>query len=251
MPELPKGTVTFLFTDIEGSTALTLSDEYPDALHKHREVLGEVVEREGGVVYGVLGDEVSAVFRTAVEAVAAASFGQRSFAEVDWPGGVNVRVRMGIHTGRPALDEPGEYLGLDVHRTARICSAGHGGQVLISKATYDALGTTVVPSGLSLRDLGKYHLKGLPEPEHLFQLFIAGLRNDFPALRVGPESTPTLQLPGRGRELADSLLKALRALRSRQHSGTEKITRSEPFVNPSTLISDALELRSVPRPRDE
>lgn len=252
MAELPSGTVTFLFTDIEGSTALTLSDEYANALRKHRELLGEAVERAGGIVYGVLGDEVSAVFQTAAGAVAAASSGQRSFAAEAWPGGVNVRVRVGIHTGRPA-GEAGEYLGFDVHRTARICSAGHGGQVLISAVANDALADTL-PAGLSLRDLGKHHLKDLPEPEHLFQLLIAGVRNDFPALRAGAESAPTPQLPGRARELAGSLQRALKALHSGKHSRTlewDKVAPREPTVGPRALVSDAYDLRRMPRPHDK
>jgi class 3 adenylate cyclase len=251
MAELPSGTVTFLFTDIEGSTALTLSEEYPNALRKHRELLGEAVERAGGIVYGLLGDEVSAVFRTAAEAVEAAGFGQRSFVAEAWPGDVNVRVRVGIHTGRTA-GEPGEYLGFDVHRTARICSAGHGGQVLISGVANDALGDSL-PAGLSLRDLGKHHLKDLPEPEHLFQLLIAGVRNDFPALRVGPESPSAPQLPGRARELAGSLQKALRALHSRKQwtPESEKIAPREPTVGARALVSDAYDLRRLPRPRDK
>jgi class 3 adenylate cyclase len=252
MAELPSGTVTFLFTDIEGSTALTLSDEYPNALRKHRELLGEAVEHAGGIVYGVLGDEVSAVFRTAAEAVAAASFGQRSFAAEAWPGGVNLRVRVGIHTGRTA-GEPGEYLGFDVHRTARICSAGHGGQVLISGVANDALSDTL-PAGVGVRDLGKHNLKDLPEPEHLFQLLIAGVRNDFPALRAGAESLPAPQPPGRTRELAGSLQKALRALHSRKHSRTlewDKVAPREPTVSPQALVHDAYERRRLPRPGDE
>jgi class 3 adenylate cyclase len=233
MSELQKGTVTFLFTDIEGSTALTLGDGYPGLLLEHRRLLAEAVERSGGIVYGAHGDEVSAVFGTAAEAVAAASAGQRSFAAAVWPDGVSVRVRMGIHTGR-AVGPEGEYLGLDVHRTARICAAGHGGQVLISEATYDALGGVVL-AGLSFRDLGRHDLKGLPEPEHVFQLFIVGLRNDFPALRVSAETPPTPELPGRSRELAGSLRRSLRALRARRDErilAPDRVALSEPTISP-------------------
>jgi class 3 adenylate cyclase len=137
VPERSRETVTFFFTDIEGSTRLlqTLGDEYPDAVHEHRRLLSTAVEQAGGLVYAALGDEVSAVFATCPEAVAAAIFAQRSFAQAAWPAGINLRVRVAIHVGRPA-GEPGEYLGLDVHRTARICSAGHGGQVLMSAAAH-------------------------------------------------------------------------------------------------------------------
>jgi class 3 adenylate cyclase len=214
LSKLPKRTVTFLFTDIEGSTALTVGDEYPDILYEHRRLLAEAIERSGGIVYGATGDEVSAVFGTPAEAVAAAGIGQRLFAEAVWPNGVNVRVRMGIHTGR-ALGPEGEYVGLDVHRTARICSAGHGGQVLISKATYDLLGG-VAPAGVSFRDLGQHDLRGLPAPEQVFQLLIVGVRNEFPALRVGFESPPSAESPGRAQELADSLRRGVRALQARR-----------------------------------
>jgi class 3 adenylate cyclase len=252
MPELSRESVTFFFTDIEGSTTLlqTLGDEYPDAVHEHRRLLVEAVEHAGGIVYGVLGDEVSAVFRTAPEAVTAASFGQRSFAAAAWPGGVNLRVRVGIHTGRPAGD-PGEYLGLDVHRTARICSAGHGGQVLISEAVYYALGN-VLPTGATFRDLGKHYLKDLPEPEHLFQLLIAGVRNEFPALRTGSESAPTSEFPGRARELAGSLRRAVTALQTRSRTRTlesEKVAPSEPLITPSSSAAESRIASRLPRPR--
>ena len=252
MPELPQGTVTFLFTDIEGSTTLSRGDGYPDALRKHRQLLAEVVEGAGGVVYGVLGDEVSAVFRTAAAAVAAAGSGQRSFAAAAWPSGVSVRVRVGIHTGRPTV-EPGEYLGLDVHRAARICAAGHGGQVLISEAACTALGD-VRPAGLTLRDLGEHNLKDLPEPEHLFQLLITGVRNEFPALRAGVDSPLTPKLPGRGRELAGSLQRALRALHSRRHARrleSEMIAPRELHPSPLGAALEAYERGRSLRIRDE
>ena len=220
MPELSRETVTFLFTDIEGSTMLlqTLGDEYPNAVHEHRRLLSEAVEHAGGVVYAALGDELSAVFGSGPEAVAAACFAQRSFANAAWPGGGTVLVRIGIHTGRPA-GELGEYLGLDVHRTARICSAGHGGQVLISQVVYEALGDGLL-AGVTFRDLGTHHLKGLPEPEHLFQLVMASVRNDFPALRSGAENTPTPEPPGHTRELAGSLRRAVTALQTRSRMKT-------------------------------
>jgi class 3 adenylate cyclase len=241
MPERSRETVTFFFTDIEGSTTLlqTLGDEYPNAVHEHRRLLSEAVEHAGGVVYAALGDEVSAVFGSGPEAVAAANVAQRSFARVAWPGGVSVRVRVGIHTGRPA-GEPGEYLGLDVHRTARICSAGHGGQVLISRVVYEALGD-VFPAGVTFRDLGTHYLNGLPEPEHLFQLVTAGVRNDFPALRSGAENTPT-EPPGRTRELAGSLRRAVTALQTRSRMKTlesEQVAQSVKELWPSQRSSRA------------
>jgi len=235
MPELSREMVAFFFTDIEGSTRLlqTLGDEYPNAVHQHRRLLSEAVEQAGGVVYGVLGDEVSAVFGTGPEAVAAAIFAQRSFASAAWPGGVNLRVRVGIHIGRPAGD-PGEYLGLDVHRTARICSAGHGGQVLMSAAVHDAVGDALA-AGSTLRDLGTHHLKDLPLPEHLFQLVTAGVRNDFPSVRSGDqEPAPKSQPPRRTRELAGSLQRAVKALHRRSYLSsleTDRVAPSEKYFS--------------------
>ena len=192
MPELSRETVTFLFTDIEGSTMLlqTLGDEYPNAVHEHRRLLSEAVEHAGGVVYAALGDEVSAVFGSGPEAVAAACFAQRSFANAAWPGGGTVLVRIGIHTGRPA-GELGEYLGLDVHRTARICSAGHGGQVLISQVVYEALG-----DGLPGR-------RDLPRSRHAPPQGLARARTPFPA-RHGRRAERLPSAPQRRRKHADS-----------------------------------------------
>jgi class 3 adenylate cyclase len=237
VPERSRETVTFLFTDIEGSTRLlqTLGDEFPDAVHEHRRLLSTAVEQAGGLVYAALGDEVSAVFATCPEAVAAAIFAQRSFAQAAWPAGVDLRVRVAIHVGRPA-GEPGEYLGLDVHRTARICSAGHGGQVLMSAAAYDAAGNAL-PPGATFRDLGIHQLKDLPEPEHLFQLVTAGVRNDFPALRSGVESRPAPKVPGRARELAGSLRRAVTALQTRSRTRT---LESEEVVPGVRYVTSAL-----------
>lgn len=240
MPELSRETVTFLFTDIEGSTRLlqTLGDEYPNAVYEHRRLLSEGVEQAGGLVYAALGDEVSAVFTTSRDAVAAASFVQRSFAGAAWPGGVNLRVRVAIHMGRPS-GEAGEYLGLDVHRTARICSAGHGGQVLVSAAAYEAVGDAL-PPGATFRDLGTHQLKDLPEPEQLFQLVTAGVRNDFPALRTETESTLALEVPGRARELAGSLRRAVTAVQTRSRMRTleseEVVPRERSYVTSAVWL---------------
>jgi class 3 adenylate cyclase len=240
---LPGGTVTFLFTDIEGSTELlrTLGDGYADLVREHRRILSEIVESSGGVVYGAFADEISAVFRTAAEAVATASLGQRSFGAATLPGGIKVRVRMGIHTGQPVASRD-EYLGLDVHRTARICSAGHGGQVLVSEAAHAAFGDASA-LGVAFRDLGTHELKGLPEPERLFQLLIAGARTDFPALRVGPQSPPSRDLPSRRHELARSLQAALTKLRVRRHAKTlehDKVSPSERFLLPRVRLEEEI-----------
>jgi class 3 adenylate cyclase len=237
--ELPSGTVTFLFTDIEGSTNLlsTLGEGYVELVHEHRRLLSEIVERSGGVVYGAFADEISAVFRTATEAVSTATLGQRSFAAAMLPGGLKVRVRMGIHTGQPVTGRA-EYLGLDVHRTARICSAGHGGQVLLSEATHAEFADQP-RVGVAFRDLGTHELKGLPEPERVFQLLIAGVRNEFPPLRVGAQSPPPSDLTGSSKGLVRTLQAALATLNSRRYTKTldHDIVRSSDAVQPAHFRS--------------
>jgi predicted ATPase len=193
MRELPGGTVTFLFTDIEGSTRLLhdLGDAYADVLAEHRRVLREAFERHGGVEVDTQGDAFFVAFARASDALAAAREGQEALA----PGGV--RVRMGLHTGEPMATAEG-YVGLDVHRAARIAAAGHGGQILVSQSTRELTGLD------ALRDLGEYHLKDLAAPERIYQLG----DGDFPPLK----SLNIMNLPlsaepllGRKKELLDVL----------------------------------------------
>ena len=138
MAELPSGTVTLLFTDIEGSTQLLqrLPDRYPGMLSEHRQLLRAAFRASGGHEVGTEGDAFFVVFRRAAAAVAAAVAAQRAVAEHSWPNEAPVRVRMGLHTGEPAVAGD-EYVGLDVYRAARLCAAGHGGQVLVSRTTRD------------------------------------------------------------------------------------------------------------------
>ncbi|MFN2471116.1 MAG: tetratricopeptide repeat protein [Gaiellaceae bacterium] len=186
MRALPQGTVTFLFTDIEGSTALLreLGDAYADLLAEHRRVLQEAVESEAGVVFGSEGDALFAVFDDAAAAVRAAGEAQRELA------GLRVRVRMGIHTGRPAPADGG-YVGIDLHRVARIAAAGHGGQVVLSDATRALAGGSFV-----FRDLGEHRLKDLPEPERLYQL---GERDFAPLRSLSNTNLPAPATPLLGR----------------------------------------------------
>jgi DNA-binding NarL/FixJ family response regulator/class 3 adenylate cyclase len=181
---LPSGTVSFLFTDIEGSTRLVnkLRDGYAAVMSQHQEILRSAFRRHNGEEVDTQGDSTFWVFRGAREAVAAAAEAQRSLAGQEWPQGANVRVRMGVHTGEPVIAED-RYVGLDVHRAARICDAGHGGQVLLSNTTH-ALLEGDLPEGTSTRELGDAHLKDLDRPEHLHQLDIAGLDTAFPALNT-------------------------------------------------------------------
>src|SRR5579864_326488 len=149
MSGLPTGRVTLLFTDIEGSTHLLqkLGDGYPAVLDTHREVLTRCIDGAGGAVVGMQGDAVFGVFASAEDAVRAALEAQTALVSQPWPGKVAVRVRMGLHTGEPTL-RSGDYVGLAVHQAARICSAAHGGQVVLSDATARASGAP------GLRDLG-------------------------------------------------------------------------------------------------
>ena len=179
MPQLPIGTVTFLFTDIEGSTKLLsrLRDGYAGVQNDHRALLRTAVAGAGGEEVDTQGDSSFFAFRGAREAISAAVAAQRAHAGHEWPEDGEVRVRMGIHTGEPVLAED-RYIGLDVHRAARICDAGHGGQVLIS-STALALTGGDLPQGVTVRDLGEHHLRDLDRPERLHQLVIDGLNQDF------------------------------------------------------------------------
>jgi predicted ATPase len=191
MRELPTGTVTFLFTDIEGSTKLLheLGDGYADALAEHRRVLREAFARNGGVEVDTQGDAFFVAFARANDALAAAAEGQ---AALD-PG--PIRVRMGLHTGEPLVTEEG-YVGIDVHRAARIAAAGHGGQTVVSQTTYDLAGSD------GLRDLGEHRLKDLSAPERIYQL---GDR-EFPPLKTLYQTNlpvPATPFLGRERELGE------------------------------------------------
>ena len=207
MAELPTGTITLLFSDIEGSTGLLqqLGTEYAAVLEQHRRLLRAAFAAHGGQEVDTQGDSFFVVFARAADGVAAALAAQRALAAHPWPPGAEVRVRMGLHTGEPARAGAG-YVGLDVHRAARLCAAAHGGQVLISEATR-ALVEATLPSGVQLRELGEYQLKDLPHPETITQLLAEDLLASFPPLRTldtRPNNLPLHATPllGRKRELA-------------------------------------------------
>ena len=180
---LPTGTVTFLFTDLEGSTRLW--DEHPEAmkgaLARHDELLRAAVEAHGGHVVKTTGDGLHAAFGTADDAIAAAAAGQVALADVEGPEG-SLRVRMGVHTGA-ATHRDGDYFGTAVNRAARLAAAAHGGQVLVSLATGELLGDSIA-DGASLLDLGEHRLRDLSRPERVFQLRAPDLGEDFPPLRT-------------------------------------------------------------------
>ena len=191
MHNLPRGTVTFLFTDIEGSTRLLHAhgDRYAELLSDHRRRLRETFARHGGIEVDTQGDAFFVAFARASDAVTAASDGQAALR--DGP----ISVRMGVHTGEPMVTDEG-YVGIDVHRAARIASAGHGGQVLMSQATRDLVG------GETVRDLGEHRLKDLSAQVRLFQLG----ETDFPRLKTLYQTNlpvPATPFLGRERELEE------------------------------------------------
>jgi class 3 adenylate cyclase/DNA-binding NarL/FixJ family response regulator len=180
------GTVTFLFTDIEGSTRLVarLGDHYAAVLADHQRLLRSAFTRSSGLEIDTQGDAFFAVFPRGKDAVAAALAGQRAHAGHQWPEGTRVRVRMGLHTGEPAAAHD-RYIGLGVHRAARICAAGHGGQILLASATYAVLADDVLPH-MTFQDLGEHRLKDLDRPEHVYRLVVPDLPRVFPPPHMLP-----------------------------------------------------------------
>jgi predicted ATPase/class 3 adenylate cyclase len=210
MGELPIGTVTLLFTDIEGSTRLLtqLGNRYAEVLEACRSLLRGAFQEWDGHEVDTQGDAFFIAFARASDAVAAAVEAQHALANHPWPEGTTVRVRMGLHTGEPLRSTEG-YVGLDVHHAARIMSAGHGGQVLLSQTTCELVEQNL-PDGVSLRDLGEQRLKDLQRPGRVYQLVIAGLPADFPppkSLDNSPNNLPLQLTPliGREHEVAKAL----------------------------------------------
>jgi class 3 adenylate cyclase len=175
MATLPSGTVTFVFSDIEGSTALVkrLGDRYGEVLSDHRRLMREALGAHGGVEIDTQGDAFFFAFARARDAVAASVEAQRAHTAHAWPDGVDVRVRMGLHTGEPAVGDEG-YHGLDVVRAARLGAAGTGGSVLLSEPTRALLGSAL-PEGVAVHPLGERRLKDLDEPERVYELAIEGV----------------------------------------------------------------------------
>ena len=204
---LPTGTVTFLFSDIEGSTRLVqrLGDRYTPILETQQRLLREAFEGHGGIELGTEGDSFFVVFPSAPQAVAAAVAAQRAVAEHAWPEEATVRIRMGLHTGEGTLGGD-NYIGLDVNRAARIAGVAYGGQVLVSESTR-ALAEPTLEPGASLLDLGAHRLKDLLQPERIFQVVHPELASEFPALATlssRPNNLPTQasEFLGREHELA-------------------------------------------------
>ncbi len=183
-PPLPVGFVTFLLTDIEGSTSILrqLGDGYAGLLDDVRDIVRRAVQAAGGREVDARADEFFAVFEPVVGALEAAVAIQRALGGRAWPDDLECRIRAGIHSGRPTLTGTG-YIGLPVHTAARICEAAHGGQILLSSETKAALKGSL-PAGLRFRNLGRYRLPGLTNSEALFQVEADGLIADFPPLRI-------------------------------------------------------------------
>ena len=208
MTSLPTGTVTFLFTDIEGSTRLLhdLGDDYAPVLADHRRLLRAAFAEAGGQEVDTQGDAFFVVFPRARDATAAAIAAQRAILRHRWPNDARVRVRMGLHTGEPLSAEEG-YVGIDVHRAARIAAAAWGGQVIVSQTTRELIADDL-PGGLHLRSLGEHRLKDLTAPQRLYQIVADDLPAEFPAPRsldTLPNNLPVqlTSLIGRDRELAE------------------------------------------------
>ena len=208
MTERATGTVTFLFTDIEGSTRLLRdlgAERYAAVLEDHRRLLRQAFAAYAGHEIDTQGDAFFVAFARPRDAIGAAADGQRALAGHPWPDGRELRVRMGIHTAEATATADG-YVGVGIHRGARICSAGHGGQVLVSHTTHDLM--TDEEAGFAFADLGEHRLKDLTEPQRLFRLVLKGLPERFPPLRTlenRPTNLPVQPTPlvGRDREVAE------------------------------------------------
>jgi class 3 adenylate cyclase len=219
--ELPSGTVTFVFTDIEGSTELLkrLGEGYADVLTRHRRIVRGVFASGDGVEMDTQGDAFFFVFRRAKDAAGAAVEVQRAHASEPWPVGEEVRVRIGLHTGEPALHEEG-YVGLDVVRAARICTLGRGGQILLSETTRALLGSGL-PDGVSVFPVGQKHLRGIDEPERVYEMAIDDLEHDErePVPAVPDSAAPAVPQED---ELARDIARRFEGLGARLASGIQQ-----------------------------
>src|SRR5438552_17411016 len=206
MPELPTGTVTFLFSDVEGSTELlrTLRHSYADVMADHERLLRSAFQGCGGHEINTQGDSFFVAFRKPKDAVGAAVDAQRALGRHPWPEEAELRVRIGIHTGEATLVAEDRYVGLAVHRAARICAAGHGGQVLLSQTTQALLEDEEELGELDLCDLGPRSLKNFDRPVRIYQLLAPDLPAEFPELRTAEEGSRGSAQPADRHEVAEA-----------------------------------------------
>jgi class 3 adenylate cyclase len=247
MSSLPRGTVTFVFTDIEESTTLlrTLGDGYGEVLSAHRAIVREAFGAEG-VEIDTQGDAFFFAFPRARDAVAAAVTVQREHAAREWPDGARVRVRIGLHTGEPAVHEEG-YLGLDVVRAARICTAAPGGHVLLSETTRALLGSSL-PEGVSVYPLGERHLKGIDEPERIYELEIDGVETEAaPPVAAEPPAPPAPAAPKKpGEDFGERLAASIQEqVAQRLERAFEKLESLPSRAGPDDDDVDRLAARSA------
>jgi class 3 adenylate cyclase len=221
MPQLPGGTITFVFTDIEGSTRLLQElgdEEFSRVTSDHRRIVRETFGSRGGTEIDTQGDAFFFSFPRARDAVTAAVEAQRALRDHEWPGGRELLVRMGLHTGEPHVGEEG-YLGLDVVRAARISAAGHGGQILLSETTRALVGNQL-PEGVAVHDLGEQHLKDI-QHEHVYELTIDGRSVPARPLKTETQSSREKEMAARFEETIQShveghLESAMEKLKKRQ-----------------------------------
>jgi len=221
---LPGGTVTFVFTDIEGSTRLLqeLGDAYADVSRDHRRIVREAFGAHGGTEIDTQGDSFFFSFPRARDAVAAAVDAQRALRAHPWPGGRELRVRMGLHTGEPIVGDEG-YVGLDVVRAARISAAGHGGQILLSETTRALVGNQL-PPGTAVHDLGEQHLKDI-QHEHVYEISVDGSRAAAKPLKTAaPPATLERRLEQRVEAYVEQTMD--RALRGESAAAPAKLAAS-------------------------
>jgi DNA-binding SARP family transcriptional activator/streptogramin lyase len=205
--QVPTGTVTLLFTDVEGSTQLVraLGDDYGALLEQHHALVRSVLRDHGGEEIDTQGDAFFFAFRRARDAVRGAVELQKGITDTRWPDGVAIRVRVGIHTGEPGIAETG-YHGLDVVRAARISGSAYGGQILVSSATRDLVGVAL--ENVTFQDLGEHELKDLEHSQRIFQVIAPGLETDFPPLTTA-DAARVMTIRGREQELASAAQAAL------------------------------------------
>jgi len=211
-PKAPNGTVTFLFSDIEGSTQLLhrLGDKYAQALEEQRVIMRAAFQQFEGYEIDTAGDGFFVAFSRAQDGTSAAIAAQRQLAMHQWPEGETLRVRMALHTGEPLATAAG-YVGVDVHHAARLCSAGYGGQILVSETTRQLVAAHL-PADVTLRDLGEHRLKDMQQAEHIYQIIVPDLQSDFPSLKTlnsRPNNLPAQITPLIGREHEIEALKQL------------------------------------------